>query len=119
MEAGFFEREITPAIGMETPGGYGKAYAASIHDPLKVRAAVFADGRECVALVGIDTAVVSARTVAEARREIEARGGIKGSHVTIGASHTHSGGPLFGFFRDDLADASAPVQDLVLRHSTM
>ncbi len=119
MKAGFFETDITPAVGMETPGGYGKAYAVAFHDPLKVRAAVFADGEERVALVGIDTCAIAARTVAAARLEIEARCGIKGSHVTIGASHTHSGGPLFGFLPDEVADAPALVQDLVLKHSTV
>src|SRR5262245_45842268 len=49
--AGFADREVRPDPGMEVPGGYGKAFGKEIHDPPKVRAAVFDDGNKRVALV--------------------------------------------------------------------
>jgi len=119
VKAGFHETDITPARGMEKPGGYGKAYNTVFHDALKVRAGVFDDGQERVALVGIDTCVIGARTVVEARQEIERLSGIKGHAVMVGASHTHSGGPLFGIFPDEAEDAPEPVKDLALNHSTI
>ena len=120
MKAGFCELDITPAVGMEQPGGYGKAYISRIHDPLKVRAAVFDDDTERVALVGVDTcALQSARAIAAVRAEIEQRCGVRPDHVMVGASHTHSGGPFFGFLPQDVEDAPALVRDLVLRHSTI
>ncbi|OGV82678.1 MAG: hypothetical protein A3K19_32495 [Lentisphaerae bacterium RIFOXYB12_FULL_65_16] len=117
--AGFFETDITPAVGMEMPGGYGKCYQRAYRDRLKVRAGVIDDGKTRVALVGIDTCVIAARTVAAARAEIEKRCGIPGGNVMIGASHTHSGGPLFGAFPDEFEGASALVKELALNHSTV
>ncbi|MBN1670472.1 MAG: hypothetical protein JXR37_05545 [Kiritimatiellae bacterium] len=119
MKAGFAEADITPELGMERPGGYGKAYIESIHDPLKVRAVVFDDGTERVALVGVDTCTISADAVGEARQRIRTELGIPQDHVLVAASHTHSGGPLFGF-RPDAFDGAPPlVRDLAVNHSTV
>lgn len=92
-KAGFAESDITPSIGMEQPGGYGKVFHKSVHDPCKVRVAVFDDGASRAALVGIDALMVPRKLVLDARREIEQRCGIPGSAVMIGASHSHSSGP--------------------------
>ncbi|MBM3725575.1 MAG: hypothetical protein FJW40_09145 [Acidobacteria bacterium] len=93
-KAGFAETDITPEIGMEQPGGYGKVFHQWFHDPCKARAAVFGDGRGRVALVGLDALIVPRHLVLAARREIEKRCGLPGANVLIGASHSHSSGPV-------------------------
>jgi predicted neutral ceramidase superfamily lipid hydrolase len=65
MKAGFAEREITPKVD-----------PAKIHDPLKVRAAVFDDGQRQAALVGVDALFVARPVVLAARRQIQERCGI-------------------------------------------
>jgi hypothetical protein len=118
MRAGFHTADITPALGMEAPGGYLKAYIKSIHDPLKVRAAVFEDGRETLAFLGVDTCYLQSTPIrTEIRREVESRCGIAGDHLLIAASHTHSGGPASGRLPEEFADAPEPMKDLALNHS--
>jgi neutral ceramidase len=106
--AGFTTRDITPGIGTEKPGGYGKSYNRYLHDPCKVRVAVFDDGKESVALVGIDSLAVPRELVLEARAAITKRCGIPGSHVLVGASHSHSSGPV-GMIQPGQFDHASPL----------
>lgn len=112
-QAGFAERDITPEIGMEAPGGYGKAYHRSLHDPCKVRAAVFADGKARVAVVGIDALFIRRATVQAIRREIQQQCGIPPEAVMIGASHSHAAGPVGFYLPGEFDDASPLVKSLV------
>ena len=75
VRVGFADRDITPDIGMEVPGNYGKVYAKKIHDACKVRASVFDDGQQRVALVGIDALMIRRETVLEIRGLVKAATG--------------------------------------------
>jgi hypothetical protein len=117
-KAGFAERDITPEIGMEAPGGYGKAYHKSIHDPCKVRASVFDDGRSRVAIVGIDALGIRRDTVQKVRRAVQERAGIPAESILIAASHSHSSGPLVWIKPGEFDHDSALVQRLAYEEST-
>jgi hypothetical protein len=106
--ADFAERDISPAVGMEQPGGYSKVYHRAFHDPCKVRAAVFQDGPRRVALVGVDALMVPRHLVAAAREEIRRRRGIATDAVMIGASHSHSSGPT-GMVQPGEYDHASPL----------
>jgi hypothetical protein len=108
MKVGFAERDITPDPGMEVPGGYVKAREWTIHDACKVRAVVFDDGRRQVALVGLDALVVPRHVVLGARRAIRQYCGIEPESVLIGASHSHSSGPI-GMVQPHQFDHASPL----------
>ncbi len=112
-KAGFAERDVSPEIGMEAPGGYGKAYHRVFHDACMVRAVVFDDGANRVAVVGIDALIIRGETVRAAREAIQERCGIASNHILISASHTHSGGPTGMLMPDELGEKDALVLSLL------
>jgi len=119
MKVGFAERDITPSPGMERPGGYSKSFHnENIHDPCKIRVSVFDDGQNRVALVGIDTLAVPKVLIQNARNGIEKACGISPNAVLVGASHSHSAGPLSMVLPGQFDHASTLVQHLAYEISS-
>lgn len=118
VKAGFAEADITPEIGMEQPGGYGKSFHKSLHDPCKARVAVFDDGSKRCAIVGLDALIVPRHLVVAARKEIASRCGIPGEAVLINASHSHSSGPIGMVQPGEFDDAPALVKQLAYEKSS-
>jgi hypothetical protein len=118
IKAGFAERDITPDVGMEMPGNYGKVFGRSVHDPCKVRAGVFDDGQKRVAVVGIDALLIRRETVQNVRRRINQRCGIPPEHIMIGASHSHSSGPTGMILPGEFDHAAPLVRSLAYEKSS-
>jgi len=96
--AGFARADITPAVGSEIPGGFGKNFSKGVHDPLWVEAAVVRNDAVALALVGVDLCMVPQDVVGAARQKAEELCGIPGANILIAASHTHNGGPVVECF---------------------
>ena len=116
---GFAEVDVSPEIGMEQPSGYGKLYHTKFHDPCKVRAAVFDDGTNRAAIVGIDVAFIPEWLVESVRRQVESECGIPGQFVMISASHSHSSGPAGMIYKGDYDHANSLVKELAYEKSTV
>ena len=99
--AGFARVDLTPPVGAEMPGGFGKHPSEGIHDPLWSEAAYFDDGTTQLAGVGVELIMIPRDTVESARSQAEKRCGIPGRNILIGASHTHNGGPVVECFGVD------------------
>jgi hypothetical protein len=94
LQVGFGVGDITPPVGAEMPGGFAKRTGKGVRDKLWAVACVVYDGTTPVALVGVDTLFITKPTVLEARRSVQSATKIPGDNILIGASHTHSGGPI-------------------------
>jgi hypothetical protein len=105
LQVGFGVGDITPSPGMQMPGGFFKRKGKGAADKLLAVACVLHDGTTPVALVGIDTLFITRPTVEAARRQIQKETKIPGDNVLIGASHTHTGGPIASCLGSD-ADAA-------------
>jgi hypothetical protein len=118
IKAGFAEADVTPEIGMEQPGGYGKVFHRSLHDPCKARAGVFDDGSRRVAVVGLDALMVPRSLVVAVRKQVEAVTGIAGGAVLLNASHSHSSGPVGMVQPGEYDGAPELVRRLAYKHSS-
>jgi neutral ceramidase len=101
LQVGFGVADITPPVGAQMPGGFAKLISKGVRDKLIAAACVVYDGTTPVALVGIDALFITRPTVEVARRAIQKATKIRGDNVLIGASHTHTGGPIAGGFGSD------------------
>jgi neutral ceramidase len=118
VKAGFAERDITPEIGMEEPGGYGKVFHKLFHDPCKARIAAFESGGKTVVLVGLDALIVPRKLVQEVRREVHEQCKIEEGAILIGASHSHSSGPTGMVQPGEFDKASEFIQRLAYKESS-
>lgn len=118
VKTGFGEVDISPDIGMERPGGYGKGYHQAFHDPCKARAVVFDDGEKPVALVGFDALIVVKPHVEEVRKRVAQETDIAPEAIMIGASHSHSSGRTGMVQQGDLDHADELVREIVKEKPT-
>ncbi|EPR71462.1 Alkaline ceramidase domain protein [Cyclobacterium qasimii] len=118
VKAAFADGDISPEIGMESPGNYGKNYHKTFHDPCKVRVSAFQSGARKALIIGFDALAVYQPWVDEIKEGIAAKYDISKEEIMISASHSHSSGPTAMVMPGQYDHASSFVQDLAYKQSS-
>ena len=83
--------DITPKLWpIYLRGSFFKKEAYSAHDPLHARAIVLKDGETRLAMVIVDSCLISRGNLDQAKRKASDVTGIPTSHMLVAATHTHS-----------------------------
>ena len=101
--------DITPDEAVVLAGSPSPSKSSAVSTRLQVKALVFSEGSQKVAIVTIDTLKYPVEHVLRARQRIEKTTGIPASNVILTASHTHRG-PLWSYYKDQLV---TPIAEAV------
>ena len=107
-----------PTSGWKFPAGTGRHLGRSSTIRQKVRAAVFDDGKKRVAIVGLDALIIRRETAIAARKLVQQKTGLPPECVLLGASHSHTSGPVGMVLPGEFDHASPHVQELAYQKSS-
>ncbi|MDD4098523.1 MAG: hypothetical protein PHC30_07115 [Lentisphaeria bacterium] len=93
LTAAFAIRDITPAIGMDMPGGFSPRVSTGVSMPLLARAAALENHDSGLVIIGVDAVSINFSTANAIKAEISAATGVAPRRIAVAASHTHCGGP--------------------------
>lgn len=92
-KVGFWESDITPALGAGIPG-YGELrFGTGIKDKLYSKAVAIESDGQCVIMVSIDSCLYNKNVYDAIRDRIIEKTGIESKNIMICVTHTHTGGP--------------------------
>ena len=94
MLAGFYEREITPALGRSMPGSFEVRIAEGVRERLMVKGAAFELNNKRVIILSVDALFIPQEPYDKAVKKIYEYTGITEPYVLIQGTHTHTGGPI-------------------------
>ncbi|HYK64312.1 MAG TPA: neutral/alkaline non-lysosomal ceramidase N-terminal domain-containing protein [Patescibacteria group bacterium] len=103
--AGAARIRLDPSAGLAMIG-YGNRVGrnAGVHDDLAAQALVLSDGRNKVAIAGVDLLAIGIRIADDIRARVAAKTDIPADSVLVCATHTHSA-PAFNIFATPHTDA--------------
>jgi hypothetical protein len=96
LRVGAAEVDITPPKGLRMSGYFHERLNTGTKDPLKAKALVLEQDGVRIALVFCDLIGVPAGVALRAREAAERRTGIPAGHISVSATHSHTGPLYFG-----------------------
>ncbi|MEX2186479.1 MAG: neutral/alkaline non-lysosomal ceramidase N-terminal domain-containing protein [Pirellulales bacterium] len=103
--------DITAPVGYRMSGYFNERPSTGTHDPLQAKAIVLRQGDTTAALVVCDLIGLPAEVSHSARTAAEKKLGIPAGHITIAATHSHTGPLYFGALRNHLHDVAVEASD--------
>lgn len=107
MKCGFYEKEITPPLGISVPGYFCPRPAFDVWDKLYAKAAVFTGSNGTVAVLILDAVQVKEEFCAKVTARIVEMTDIPADAIVIAATHTHYGVP----FGDSVAESGPYINE--------
>ncbi len=93
LKCAFYEKEITPPLESIIPGYFNPRYASEVLDRLYVKAAVFENDGNAVAIIVADSCGLNTNICNKIIERVERMTGIPYENVMVCATHTHTGIP--------------------------
>ncbi len=95
--AGAAEVDISPPkLPVLASGGFLERMGAKLNDPLFVRGLVLGDGRTRIAVVVVDTLMMTREMLDDVKKKAAASTGIPTENMMISATHTHTAPSVMG-----------------------
>jgi neutral ceramidase len=94
LQVGVAVVDITPPLGYRMAGYFSERKNTGTHDPLLAKAIVFEQAGVQAALVECDVVSMPGNVATQARAAAEKATGIPAKHISVAATHSHTG-PLF------------------------
>ncbi len=104
MKCGFYEFDITPALGSIIPGGFAARFSTEVQEPLYARAFVAETQEKALAVVVIDACGITQDITDRIRERVAKFTPILPENVLVMATHCHGGGPTLNWGEEVVTD---------------
>ena len=99
---GLYEREITPFLGVSHGGYFTPRYNSGVKDKTYVKAAVIECGGEILAMLTVDSCMLTVSLIDGIYKRIASYVDLKRENFLVSATHSHTSGPIGGYEERDI-----------------